>query len=657
MVLVTRFLWHKRPKDDTDKPSDLSTELDRRRSFSKFFSIDTPWNRALVSKQNKGERVPSLAGIVKAGDEGVYSSTLFNGLHDQQHDGEPSLLALYHGFADYLRGRNAADRSTYSPLISDFISRQKRGLQRSQSTRPTKQTRPELPPRHRTSVDLAEMGLGRARSRRVTPALTLTSAFNPLPEEGLGTSEMGAAWMDDLQHAQYYEGKISIAVTPEELWAMSAILGTQPIISSQEIKPEVPRSTTRTGALGISINVMSTANGKFQVTLRQQKRKTSQLPAKGSGYSTLFAKHLAAGSLPFTQNKKHVDSILITSDTFSAVQSGACLRVRKSDGLTNASRYLSSLPNSRKTEFHTLSPSTTSTSTPLLLHAIANMPFSGGLSPLASAPLISTVSFVASGGLPAGRLLQRLESLVEKVHRQAPFLGLFGPLYEDANARLLIREQERLGKLATSAIADENAMDKAARMHRYTTLLERLMYLVPDMKPQDVLAAVREALKKEIERSYADAVAAFAAGRTSSDTASRTPTKRTTSNSPPVRQSKRYSLQLTHPKIAQPPASASTAPRRANTFPQALLPDPQPRKSSSTSSPRRSSTFPVDNLGREVERVLKLELPFSVETVALVARLILAAWTLSVQPVAWEEGEQGVRMLDLESLPERMILS
>jgi hypothetical protein len=65
----------------------------------------------------------------------------------------------------------------------------------------------------------------------------------------------------------------------------------------------------------------------------------------------------------------------------------------------------------------------------------------------------------------------------------------------------------------------------------------------------------------------------------------------------------------------------------------------------------------VDNLGREVERVLKLELPFSVETVALVARLILAAWTLSVQPVAWEEGEQGVRMLDLESLPERMILS
>ena len=54
---------------------------------------------------------------------------------------------------------------------------------------------------------------------------------------------------------------------------------------------------------------------------------------------------------------------------------------------------------------------------------------------------------------------------------------------------------------------------------------------------------------------------------------------------------------------------------------------------------------------------MKLELPFSVETVALVARLILAAWTLSVKPVAWEEGEQGMRMLDLGSLPEKMIMS
>ncbi|KAF2650133.1 hypothetical protein K491DRAFT_609442 [Lophiostoma macrostomum CBS 122681] len=637
MVLVTRFLWHKHSKNDTEKPRDVSADHSHERVFSKFFSGDTPWTRALGSKHGKGERVPTLAGIIKAGDEGVYSSTFFNRLHQQQNPSESSLPALYQEFADHLRSRGVVDKSAYTPALSDFISRQKRGLRRSQSTRPTKQARPELPSRHRTSIDLAEMGLGRARSRRVTPVLT--SAFNKLPEEIRGASESATSWMVDLRHTSYYDGKMSIAVVPEEVVALAAILGTQPTVTAQDSKSGVLHSTTRTGALGISINVTFTANGKCEVMLSHQKQSISQLPAKGSAYSTLWAKHLAAGSLPFAQNKHHLDSILITSDTLSAIQSGACLRVGTSDAMTNASRFLTSLPNSRKVKFHTLSSSSTSTSTPLLLHAIANMPFSGGFTPLAAMSLINTVGFVASGGLPAGRLLQRLESLIEKVHRQAPHLGLFGPLYEAANARQLFREHEHLGKMATGAIEHEDIADRTARMHRYTTLLERLMFLVPDMKTQDVLAAVQEALRKELEHSYADAVAVFARGGASPDASLHTPTKRLSSHSTRPHYSKRYSLNITPPTDSQTPPSAFCAPKRASTFPQALLIDPH------------------SNLGRDAERILKLELPFSVETVAFVARLILVAWTLSVEPVAWEEGEQGIKMLDLASLPEKMIMS
>ena len=65
-------------------------------------------------------------------------------------------------------------------------------------------------------------------------------------------------------------------------------------------------------------------------------------------------------------------------------------------------------------------------------------------------------------------------------------------------------------------------------------------------------------------------------------------------------------------------------------------------------SPRASSTFPTFNLGRQVEAILKTELPFGVETVALVARLVLVAWTISVEGVDWEGGD-GLGFGDAET--------
>jgi hypothetical protein len=48
--------------------------------------------------------------------------------------------------------------------------------------------------------------------------------------------------------------------------------------------------------------------------------------------------------------------------------------------------------------------------------------------------------------------------------------------------------------------------------------------------------------------------------------------------------------------------------------------------------------------------VLKAELPLSVETVAFVARMVVVAWCVSVQTVAWSEGEAGFRIPDVEAM-------
>jgi hypothetical protein len=231
------------------------------------------------------------------------------------------------------------------------------------------------------------------------------------------------------------------------------------------------------------------------------------------------------------------------------------------------------------------------------------------------------------------------------VHRHAPHLNIFGPLYEPQNAGLLFRERERLGRLASDAATPDTLADKTARVSRYTTLLERLMALVPDLKSQDVLAAVQEATKAEIRSAYQAAVASHsssAAARRKSSVETMTSPVSVVSDSPdiPAKSAKRTST-----------SSSRRSPRR------------QSNRSSAFSEIMETSLlspFPVEeesggggkerSLAKQVEQVLKAELPLSVETVAFVARMVVVAWCVSVQTVAWSEGEAGFRIPDVEAM-------
>ncbi|KAF2118769.1 hypothetical protein BDV96DRAFT_610713 [Lophiotrema nucula] len=639
-MLATRFLWvHRSGKNNED--STIEYSVDPNASRFDIFSKDRSWVRMFSPKRDRGQWVPTLSGIIKAGDEGIYSSALINGMHGQP--GEVFLDALYDAFAQELKSRPVAERSSYPPVVSRFLSTSRQRVRRSQTVRTSRDSRPSFSSRpQRSSIDVAEKGLLRSRSLRTTPALI--SAFTVLPssEKPRANAPTHLLWSHDLQHAQHFEGRISISVSATELASLVVMLGSPVDIrhanGAQEkdsIKP-IAGST----AYGLSIYGSSMEDGTFRVTLYQQKRSVSQLPSRGSGYSTLFAKHLASGSIPFSQDDHTVSSLQITQETFDAIRAGKSLHVQSSAVRNHSSRFLASLPASRQVHFHSLTESAASTSTPLLLHSIAALPYIGGLVPLVAKPVIDTVQFVVSGGLPAARLLQRLEALVDKVHRHSPGLQIFGPLFEPNNAGRLFRERERLGKLATGKIISEALADKTARMHRYITLLERLMALVPGRRPNDVLAAIREATKKELERSYEDAIAATRVFNRDSGIDFQLPTfpvavvNRLVSGRSTRRQSKR--------------SSSASSPTPGT--------PPNDEQVTSLPSRRSSAMFPPQNLGTQAETLLKAELPFDVPTIATVARLILVAWTLSVQTVAWEDGEEGIRLDGLESLPTKMIM-
>jgi hypothetical protein len=615
MALVTRFLVQKHPKPSTDSNADEHERSSKQQN--QLTSISRSWKQLFAPKQqnNKGHWVPSLAAIIDAGNEGVWSSALFTHLHG--HPGEISFDQLCDAFATELRSRSPAQRSAYSGDITKFLSSIKRSTTtpkrvQSMSNKGASRGREDAAQKsQRKSLDViaTEMGLGRGLSVKKT-APVLVSMSN-----GLDEGEQGI-WMKSGGSAEYYGGKPGVKVTSAELAGLAVVLGCQVTIGAD--------AALHRGAFGISISLIQAENGKQHIVLKQHKRRISQMPTSGTGVSPLFAMHMAAGSLPFSQDNKTVDSILITNETFEAIQAGTSVSWQKNSQQTPQSRFLATLPNSRKLNFYTSSTSSRMTSPPTLIDVIAALPFSGGLPPLAHTPLIRTVNFIAAGGLTPARLLQRLEGLVDKVHLHAPDLAIFGPLHAPQNAALLFREREQLGKLATNPNTSDSTADKAARIQRYVTLLERLMALVPDTKPQDVRNAVQQATQRILQRSYADAVNP------------RTP-----------------SLALTSHPPSRTPHSSTRSKRHSGIS--------IGRASTSASAHRVSASFPALNLGTHAEHLLKTELPLSVEGIAEVARLVIVAWTLSVERTVWEgegegEGEDGgIKMWDGQGKKEEMV--
>ncbi|ORY15399.1 hypothetical protein BCR34DRAFT_558754 [Clohesyomyces aquaticus] len=630
MLLTTRYLWTLKASKD---PEDATTySLDPKKP-SDLFSGDTGLMKLFVPRKEVGVQIPTLSGVIAAGDEGVFTSALFEGL--QGSPGEVSLDVLLDHFAAQLARRPMTERSSYPTAMASFLSNRGYGIRRSLSVKTNRagSGRPTRP--QRKSVDLTEKGLSRVLSRKTNPVLVETQSGLLLDSSMARDSKLSSrpSWTEQIQPSRTHDGIASTTVMPEELQSFSLILGA-PISSAQPlVNPEKSATLVGEGAFGISILGSLAEDGAYQLSLHKRKLGISERSSRGS-YSTLFAKHLATGSLPFSQNAETVNTILITNETLSRIKSGTPLQIEKPLPAQTASpnaTFLSKLPNSRSVAFHTLCPSPSSSpSTSPLLTTISALPFTGGLVPLASSPLIRTIQFISSGGLPPGRLLQRLDALIDKTHRQAPHLRLFGPLFDERNAGALYREHQKLGKMGIGKLVEESVADKVARIQRYTTLLERLMAMAvrSDMSPSDVLKKVQEATTRELERAYADAQIAFCEDLFDPS-----------APAIPRRSANRVSS-----------SSAGSGSRSSVSAEPSLRSDastPSPSSARSAFSPRPSSTFQTPNLAQRVERMLKADAPLDVQSIAVVARLVLVAWTLCVGVVAWEDEDDGVRVADL----------
>ncbi|CBX97066.1 predicted protein [Plenodomus lingam JN3] len=209
MALVTRLLMNKH--SNINGKEKIYTPDNTYERQSQLASISSSWRRLFAPrKDTKGQWVPSLSGILKAGDEGSFSSALFINL--QESPGNVPVDVLYDAFANELRSRPLAERTSYTGDVIKFISESKRngsiGVSRAKSVshRASVGGPKDMTLKTRKSMDLSavEMGLTRGMSIRRQNSFVV-SMSNGMKEEG--EEKMKPSWMKDGQNATYHDGQ------------------------------------------------------------------------------------------------------------------------------------------------------------------------------------------------------------------------------------------------------------------------------------------------------------------------------------------------------------------------------------------------------------------------------------------------------------------
>ncbi|OCL04136.1 hypothetical protein AOQ84DRAFT_346672 [Glonium stellatum] len=495
--------------------------------------------------------MPTFSEFIKAGDSYAYSSSMFDWI--PQNNEVVSWKPLYRSLFDELVWMRKEQVTDPSRPISRLIITTPKHMKTSKRKPALQQRSPQLRfvvfrvlariigsinrvrdeaqsmERHmlyyrdytegnqqslksKNAADISEKGLEHAQSGNAAPKLvknfrTLRS-LNPnnSTDPNFETLYSESIWADNLRKISLREERPYIEISAEELAALSFVLGIPIALADNSGSVDLESF----GAFGISLRSHRSLDGVHHLHFGYRQRDISQRPSKGSGYSTIFAKNLACGSLPFSQDKNVIHTILVDETAVKSLKRGLNTINATATALTPQTELLSRLPSLAASRFYRVSrPNNHPISLALISFpaAVATLPFAGGLTAMASLHLISAIRFTASGGLVLGKLLQRLEDLIHKVHRHAPSLELFGEYLLDGNRRHWIKTAGYLDYLPS--VYDTDIPTGVARVGRYVTLLERIVALAPDAGI-DPVADVSQACRLEVERAYDAAVSNYA---------------------------------------------------------------------------------------------------------------------------------------------------
>lgn len=137
--------------------------------------------------------------------------------------------------------------------------------------------------------------------------------------------------------------KPCIEVSREELAALALALGMRLVMK------EDPISLYGTGPFGIYLRGSpAPTDTLWRLHITHQHRQSDHEASKGSGYSILFAKHMACGCLPFGQSDNLIHSVCVDKSALVGIKEGDDISGHELQSPPPPVKYLSRLPAARR---------------------------------------------------------------------------------------------------------------------------------------------------------------------------------------------------------------------------------------------------------------------------------------------------------------------
>ncbi|KAM5358694.1 hypothetical protein ACJA88_015304 [Fusarium oxysporum] len=405
-----------------------------------IFQAKAPWYLSGGSRA-KVPPVPSITGLLRAAEADVWTSALVDNLYENLDD-EVCWKNIYEAFFIHLAWENQP--APKIGLVGTIMSR----------------------------APLLRKGI------KPLEKLNTEDDLNPLTGKR-------SIWKRNLHPIWILDKRPCVAVFRDQLEAFCLVFAIN--------LTKNRGSFHGAGAFGLTINI-SPINNILKVELLQTRRKAPLDPAKGSGYSLLYAKLMGCGCIPFARTPSWVKSILVTADILIAIKEGH--NIRDADELSHyaGAEYLQRLPGQYNHDLFFMPGSrrdqpyggiydkfgqalhasnSTACTWPM---AVAGIAF-GGFVPQATLYLVEAVRFTLFGTLTLDRarseeFLDKIERFIHSVDSWEPEAEIFGTWVA---RRREVKRDHAQALIITTPIG---IADAAAIFSRYTTLLERLLALV-----------------------------------------------------------------------------------------------------------------------------------------------------------------------------------
>jgi hypothetical protein len=297
-LVVDRIrLVHKR--DDHLKATDP-------RKMRYFYTNRLEWWQTLFGEQSPVLNIPRVAGLIEAGDRGFWTSAALDRILEGH--AEITWVPLFASiFEEVSHSKLAPGPGLWGDEYKTVINRIRDSSNQKQIQHKQMRWKHYEP--------------GKSGPRRlVNCCRPLEPIDTDAPLKGSVTAEEKSAelhhrGLGNTRPTWILDRKPCIETTREELIALALIMGSSIKIHSYT------ESLNGVGAFGLSLYAIPD-RGSWTLGLTQGSRIPRQVPTMGSGYTTLMAKHLACGSVPFAQNSGWIKSIYVKKPVLDAILEG-----------------------------------------------------------------------------------------------------------------------------------------------------------------------------------------------------------------------------------------------------------------------------------------------------------------------------------------------